>query len=38
MPAGEERFLLKYEGPALLDHTIDVTDLAPGTVRIERTD
>src|SRR5439155_22077139 len=25
----EERFLLKYEGPALVDHTIDVTDLAP---------
>jgi hypothetical protein len=29
MPADEERFLLKYEGPALVDHTIDVTDLAP---------
>jgi hypothetical protein len=29
MPADEERFHLKYEGPALVDHTIDVTDLAP---------
>lgn len=29
MPDAEERFLLKYEGPALVDHTIDVTDLAP---------
>jgi hypothetical protein len=30
MPAdAEERFLLKYEGDALVDHSIDVTDLAP---------
>jgi|ERR1041385_838104 hypothetical protein len=30
MPADdEERFLLKYEGVALVDHSIDVTDLAP---------